>query len=116
MKLEGMVALHAQLARTENYKLLTEMKRQGFAGLSLEGDRTGSDFIELFASKWNADSQFYYNCKGNSASWYHWSPATKVEAAVHNPKVLPTLKSSGQGGDRPSALSFSSTRREEMGK
>ena len=36
MKLEGMVALHAQLARTENYKLLTEMKRQGFAYLSLE--------------------------------------------------------------------------------
>ena len=39
MKLEGMVALHAQLACTENYKLSTEMKRQGFADLSLEGDR-----------------------------------------------------------------------------
>ena len=50
MKLEGMVALHAQLAHTENYKLSTEMKRQGFADLSLEGDPTRSDFIGLFAS------------------------------------------------------------------
>ena len=72
MKLEGMVALHAQLARTENYKLSTEMKRQGFADLSLEGHPTGSDFIELFASKQNADSQLYCNRKDNSAFRYHW--------------------------------------------
>ena len=55
LKLEGMVALQAQLARKENYKLSTEMKRQGFADLSLEGVPMGSDFIELFASKQNAD-------------------------------------------------------------
>ena len=36
MKLEGMLALHAQLARTENYKRWTDMKGQGLADLSLE--------------------------------------------------------------------------------
>ena len=48
MKLQDMVALHAQVACTENYKLSTVMKKQGFADLSLEGDPTSSDFIELF--------------------------------------------------------------------
>ena len=67
MKLQGMVALHAQLARTENYKPSTDMKRKRSADSSLEGDPTGSDFIELFASKQTADSQFYCNCKNNSA-------------------------------------------------
>ena len=116
MKLEGMVALHAQLARSENYKLSTEMKRQGFADSSLEGDPTGSVFIELFASKQNADSQFYCNYKDNSAFWYHLGVATKVEAVVRKSKVLSTVKSSGQGGDRPSPLSSSSTRRKKMRK
>ena len=116
MKLEGMVALHAQLARTENYKLSTEMKRQGFADLSLERDLTGLDFIELFASKQNADPQYLLQTQGQVRLLVPLQMATKVEAAVRKSKILPTLKSSGQGGDRPSALSFSSTRREEMGK
>ena len=55
MKLEGMVALHAQLACTDNYKRSTKMKRKGFTDLTLEGDQTGSDFIELLAPKQNAD-------------------------------------------------------------
>ena len=58
MKLGGMLALHAQLAPTENYKLPTEMKRQGFADSSLEEDPTGSDFIELFASKQHQTHNF----------------------------------------------------------
>ena len=56
-------------ARPENCKLPTELKRKGFADLSLEEDPTGSDFIELFALKQHADSQFYCNRKDNSAFW-----------------------------------------------
>ena len=69
MKLKGMLALHAQLARTENYQLSTEVKRQGFADLFLEGDPTGSDFVELFGSVQNADSQVYCNRKDNASFW-----------------------------------------------
>ena len=92
MNLEGMVALHAQLARTENYKLSTEMKRKGFADLSLEGDPTASDFIELFASKQNADSQFYCNGKDNSAFWYHRGWLQRWKRLDTNPRFSQRLR------------------------
>ena len=92
MKLEGMVALQAQLARTENYKLSTEMKRQGFADLSLEGDPTGSDFIGLFAPEQNADSQFYCNCKDNSAFWYHCGWVQRWKQLYANPRFSQLLR------------------------
>ena len=63
MKLEANVAVYGQLARIENSKLSTVMKRNGFANLSVEGDPTGLYFIELYASKQNADGQFYCNRK-----------------------------------------------------
>ena len=92
MKLDGMVALHAQLARTENYKPLTEMKRQRFADLSLEGDPTGSDLIELFALKQNADSQFYCNRKDNSAFWYHSGWPQRWKQLYTNPRLSQLLR------------------------
>ena len=92
MKPEGMVALHAQLAGTEKYKLSTEIKRKGFADLSLEGDPTGSDFIELFASQQNADSQFYCNRKDNSAFWYHWGWLQRWKQLHANPRFSHLLR------------------------
>ena len=92
MKLEGMVALHAQLAWTDNYKLSTEMKRKGFAELCLEGDPTGVDFIELFAWKQNADSQFYCNRKDNSAFWYHWGWLQRWMQLYANPRFSQLLR------------------------
>ena len=92
MKLEGMVVLHAQLARTENYKRSTEMKRKGFADLSFEAYLTGSDFIERFALKQNGDSQFYCNCKDNSAFWYYWGWLQRWKQLYANPRFSQLLR------------------------
>ena len=77
VKLEGVVALHTQLARTGNYKRLTDTKRKGIADLSLEG--------ELRTSKQNTDSHFYCNRKDNSAFWYHWGWLLRWKQLYANP-------------------------------
>ena len=68
------------------------MKRQGFADLTLEGDPTGLDFIELFASKQNEESQFYCNCKDNSAFWYHWRWLQRWKQLYANPRFSQLLR------------------------
>ena len=47
------------LQRTENYTLDTTAKFESFRGLRLLPNLDDNDFIELFASKENADMEFY---------------------------------------------------------
>ena len=68
------------------------MKRQGFADSSLEGDPTGSDFIELFASKQNAESQFYCNRQEKSAFLYHSGWLQRWKQLYANPRFSQLLR------------------------
>ena len=67
------------------------MKTKGFADLSFEGDPTSLDFIELFASKRSADSQFYCNRKDNSVFWYHWGWLQRWTQLYENPRFSQLL-------------------------
>ena len=68
VRLEATLSVLA-LARTENYKLDTEIKIKSFDDLKITEDPTSSQVVELFASAKNNDALYYCYRRGNSTWW-----------------------------------------------
>ena len=57
--------------RTENYTLNSATKRDTFGELGLNPKTRNGDFVELFASKDNADAEYFSTPKTNNSWWYY---------------------------------------------
>ena len=60
------------LHQTENYTLDSAAKRDAFRELGLNPNTCNGDFVELFASKENADAEYFCTPKTNNTWWYDW--------------------------------------------
>ena len=60
------------LHRMENYTLDSAIKRDAFRELGFNPNRCNSDFVELFASKENADAEYFCTLKTKNTWWYDW--------------------------------------------
>ena len=82
------------LHRTENYTLDSAAKRDAFRELGLNPNTCNSDFVELFASKENADAEYFCTPKTNNTWWYDWRKLGAWKMLYVNPpfsKILHTL-------------------------
>ena len=82
------------LHRTENYTLDSAAKRDAFRELGLNTNTCNGDFVELFASKENADAEYFCTPKTNNTWWYDWGKLGAWKMLYANPpfsKILHTL-------------------------
>ena len=82
------------LHRTENYTLDSAAKRDAFRELGLNPNTCNGDFVELFASKENADAEYFCTPKTNNTWWYDWGRLGAWKMLYANPplsKILHTL-------------------------
>ena len=82
------------LHRTENYTLDSAAKRDAFRELGLNPNTCNGDFVELFASKENADAEYFCTPKTNNTWWYDWGKLGAWKMLYANPpfsKILHTL-------------------------
>ena len=82
------------LHRTENYTLDSAAKRDAFRELGLNPNTCNGDFVELFASKENADAEYFCTPKTNNTWWYDWGKLGTWKMLYANPpfsKILHTL-------------------------
>ena len=82
------------LHRTENYTLDSAAKRDAFRELGLNPNTCNGDFVELFASKENADAEYFCTPKTNHTWWYDWGKLGAWKMLYANSpfsKILHTL-------------------------
>ena len=82
------------LHRTENYTLDSAAKRDAFRELGLNPNACNGDFVEVFASKQNADAEYFCTPKTSNTWWYDWGKLGAWEMLYANPpfsKILHTL-------------------------
>ena len=82
------------LHRTENYTLDSAAKRDAFRELGLNPNTCNGDFVQLFASKENANAEYFCTPKTNNTWWYDWGKLGAWKMLYANPpfsKILHTL-------------------------
>ena len=82
------------LHRTENYTLDSATKLDAFRELGLNPNTCNGDFVELFASKDNANAEYVCTRKTNNTWWYDWGKLGAWKMLYANPpfsKILHTL-------------------------
>ena len=73
------------LHRTENYTLNSAAKRDAFRELCLNPNMCNRDFVELFASKENANADYFCTSKTNNTWWYDWGTLGAWKMLYANP-------------------------------
>ena len=82
------------LHRTENYTLNSADKRDAFRQPGLTPNTCNGDFVELFASKENADAEYFCTPRTNNTWWYDWGKLGAWKMLYAKPpfsKILHTL-------------------------
>ena len=82
------------LHRTENYTLNSAAKRDAFRELGLNPNMCNGDFVELFASKENANAEYFCTSKTNNTWCYDWGKLGAWKVVYANPtfsKILHRL-------------------------
>ena len=82
------------LHQTENYTLDTAAKRDAFRELGLNPNTCNAHFVELFASKENADAEYFCTPKTNNTWCYDWGKLGAWKMLYANPpfsNILHTL-------------------------
>ena len=93
MKQESILAA-LSLHRTANYTLDSAAKHDVFRELGLNPNTCNGDFVELFASKENADAEYFCTPKTNNSWWYDCGTLGAWKMLYANPpfsKILHTL-------------------------
>ena len=88
--IRAMLNLH----RTENYIPDATAKRHAFRELGFDPNLGDGDFVELSASKENADMVYYCTPNENNTWWYDWGKLAKWKTLYANPpfsKIQHTL-------------------------
>ena len=79
---------------TENYTVNSAAKRDAFQELGLNPNTCSGDFVKLFASKENADAEYFCTPKTNNPWLYDWGKLGPSKMLYANPpfaKILHTL-------------------------
>ena len=82
------------LHRTDNYTLDCAAKRDAFRELGLNPNTCNGYFVELFASKENADSEYFCTPRTNNTCWFDWGRLGAWKMLYANPsssKILHML-------------------------
>ena len=77
-----------------NYTPDSPAKREAFRELGVNPNTCNSDFVELFASKQNADAEYFCTPKTDNTWWYDWGKLGAWKMLYANPpfsKILHTL-------------------------
>ena len=93
VKQESIVAT-LSLHRTENYTPDSAAKRDAVRELGLNPNTCNGDFVEIFASKENADAEYFCTPKTSNMWWYDWGTLGAWKMLYANPpfsKILHTL-------------------------
>ena len=73
------------LHRTQNYTLNSAAKGDAFRELGLNPNTCNGDFVQLFASKENADAEYFCTLKTNNTWWYDWGKLGAWKMLYANP-------------------------------
>ena len=82
------------LHRAENYTLDSAAKREAFRELGINPNTCNGDFVELFASKENANAEYFCTPETNNTWWYDWGKLGAWKMLYANPpfsKILHTF-------------------------
>ena len=93
VKYESILAT-LSLHQRENYTLDSAANRDAFRELGLNPNMCSADFVELFASKENADAEYFCTPKTNNTWWYDWGSLGALRMLYANTpfsKILHTL-------------------------
>ena len=115
MKQESILAT-LSLHRTENYTLDSAAKRDAFRELGLNPNTCNGDFVELFASKENADAEYFSTPKTNNTRWYDWGKLGAWKMLYANPPFSKNTPHVGKSLCGPSYGRVGYSRREEVGR